>query len=231
MSKKKKNNKPNDPPKTMEEALGPRAQEEAPPSPPPLSEETTQGIANIEAEMKLNDQYPEGDPAPPATESQSTPKAEEPETPPDTSKTKEMADTPVSNSSPQPVTEPSTPESPAPQVMNPTTLRRVLDFIAGPEFGPDWCRAHMMHISRIPSVIPSPTAWDLPGKAKDELPLLIMTLMQQPGFVQSNWSTLEMLMGSCIDNTEWAVGVLCTIAIFDAIRMIPLAQQMAAEEN
>lgn len=157
---------------------------------------------------------------------------------------------PVSNTDLQPATKPSSPElseSP-PQEGRKKRLERqrideenrrhedevkmqsLLDFVNSSEFSIDWCRMHLLEISRIPNVVPSPTIWDLPPQI--DVAKVVFDVVKSAGFVENSWPSLQVVMGSSVDNVLWSCGVLCTMAIFDAIKLLPLSKEaMKLDDN
>ncbi|MHC4867550.1 MAG: hypothetical protein ACYTEX_26055 [Planctomycetota bacterium] len=149
-----------------------------------------------------------------------------------------LTTTPASNTSPQPATKPSSPElSESPpqgtsdlvededdtrvdEAFDDTGLHNLSRFVNGPEFTIDWCRMHLLEISRIPNVVPSPTMWDLP--AQIDVAKVVFDVVRSKGFVENSWPSLQVVMGSSVDNVLWCCGVLCTMAIFRAIQLLPL---------
>jgi len=99
-------------------------------------------------------------------------------------------------------------------------LRRLIEYVHSSEFSPDWVRMHHCWISRVPSVIPRLTMWDLPNNV-DVYKIIYETILM-PGYIEDCWPSLKLVMNTSIDNVEWTAGVLTTIALFDVIWMIPL---------
>lgn len=148
---------------------------------------------------------------------------------------------PASNISPPPAGMTSTPvlqESPQKELMESDLsktidnigqsnkdphLRRLVEFINDSGITVDWVRLHLGHVSRIPSVIPSITLWN--GPSFEDVAKNVYLTIVALGYVENTWPILKMVMGSSVDNVEWAAGVLCTIALFDTIRV------MAADKN
>ena len=99
-------------------------------------------------------------------------------------------------------------------------LRRLIEYVHSSEFSTDWVRMHHCWISRVPSVIPRLTTWDLPNNV-DVYKIIYETILM-PGYIETCWPSLKLVMNTSIDNVEWTAGVLTTIALFDVIWMIPL---------
>ena len=160
---------------------------------------------------------------------------------------------PVSSTNPQPATKDSTPESreQPPQGKEPNeetlnaiadpgksvdsveelmselndggiNLRRLIEYVHSSEFSTDWVRMHHCWISRVPSVIPRLTTWDLPNNV-DVYKIIYETILM-PGYIETCWPSLKLVMNTSIDNVEWTAGVLTTIALFDVIRMLPFGR-------
>lgn len=100
-------------------------------------------------------------------------------------------------------------------------LRRLKDYVNGELYSINWVRLHLIHMSRIPSALPSLTLWNLPGKF--DVANFVYDVALSPGYVETKWPVLQVLLGSAIDNVEWAVGVLTTLALFDGINLLPYA--------
>ena len=100
-------------------------------------------------------------------------------------------------------------------------LRRLIEFVNGEMYSINWVRLHLVHMSRIPAALPSPTLWKVPEKI--EMAKLVYDVVTSPGYVENQWPVMQILMGPSIDNAEWSVGVLTTLALFDAIRLLPYA--------
>jgi len=103
-------------------------------------------------------------------------------------------------------------------------LRRLVEYVAGKEFSPNWVRLHLVHICRLPSVIPSISLWE--GTTFDEMAKIIYDIIRSPGYIETCWPCLRKVMGSSKDNVEWCCGVLCTMALFDAIKFLPYAGEV-----
>jgi len=99
-------------------------------------------------------------------------------------------------------------------------LRRLIEYVHSSEFSTDWVRMHHCWISRVPSVIPRLTMWDLPNNV-DVYKIIYETILM-PGYIETCWPSLKLVMNTSIDNVEWTAGVLTTIALFDVIQTLPL---------
>lgn len=127
----------------------------------------------------------------------------------------------VSNIDPQPATETCTPDlaGQTQQVMDEPNLRRLKDFVASNVYSPKWVMQHLVQMSNNPKVMPAVTIWGIPGgfdKAE-----LVYNLVIAAGYVDGVWPYLSMIMGKSSGNLEWTASVLTTIALFDAIKMLP----------
>jgi hypothetical protein len=225
-------NKNEEKPKSILEALGARGEETGP---EPTTEEHVMmslGEAGLMDRLE-SEQYPEGPPqeqirekakairdaAVKALVEQATAEVMAMTSLPET----EKQITPASNIAPPPATAKCTQALQA-QEDRPRkneNLRRLIDFVNGEMYSINWVRMHLMHISRIPNALPSPTLWKIPGNL--EVAKLVYDVVLSPGYVENLWPTLEILMGSSVDSTEWCAGVLTTLALFDSIRLLPYA--------
>ena len=134
-----------------------------------------------------------------------------------------MRTTPASNIGPPPVTETSTPESqevPPQETIEDYNLRRLVDFLHGNVYSKRWVNMHLGLVSSNPKVIPAVTIWGIPGSF--DKGQLVYEVATAPGYVEGVWPYLSMLMGRSVGNTEWAAMLLTTIALFDAIKILPL---------
>ena len=130
---------------------------------------------------------------------------------------KEKPTIPASSTVPPPVKGNSIPESPG--LKKSDSLRRLLEFVRSSAFNENYVQLHLNHIARIPSVIPVPAIWNIPGSVS--VARLIYQTIMQPGYVESIWPSLSIVMGTSRDNMEWCCNVLCTLATFDVIRCLP----------
>ena len=102
---------------------------------------------------------------------------------------------------------------------NDSNLRRLKEYIAGPEYEINRVMYQLSSLCSIPQVIPSMTLWDI-QKGVD-FPKLVFELVKTPGFIDNVWPYLKLLLGASKDNTVWAASVLTTIATFEAIKVLP----------
>jgi hypothetical protein len=223
MSKSKKK-KSQSKPESIQDALGPRAETGEKPVDDGIVEQALQR-ANLEERLGANEQYPESPMTPPQEnasqkiEEDAVHKAINPpqantSNPPDP----EPQTTPASKDENQPATETFTPASQE-QTGADHNLRRLQDFIAGPEFNVNWVRLSLTNTARIPNVIPSPTLWAIPANL--DVAQRIHDVLVSPGYVESVWPALRLVMGNSIDNVYWTAGVLSTFGLFDVVRLLP----------
>ncbi len=130
-------------------------------------------------------------------------------------------------------TENSTPASPEPPVEEKKndeidlSLRRLKVYITSGEYSVTWVQLHITSISSFPRVLPTPTIWDIPNDY--DVAKLVYGVVLQPGFIDTVWPYLRLLLGSSKDNVNWAAGVLTTIALFEAIKLLPNTNKSAEE--
>ena len=98
-------------------------------------------------------------------------------------------------------------------------LRRLKVYITSGEYSVTWVQLHITSISSFPRVLPTPTIWDIPNDY--DVAKLVYGVVLQPGFIDTVWPYLRLLLGSSKDNVNWAAGVLTTIALFQAIQLLP----------
>jgi hypothetical protein len=125
---------------------------------------------------------------------------------------------PVSNTVHQPAAVTSILES-ADQPPLDNNLRRLLDFVGGDQFNVNYVQLHINHIVRLPSVVPVPALWDIPGNLN--VAKLVYDTVVSLGYIENVWPSLRLVMGTSVGNTEWCCNVLCTLGLFDVIRVLP----------
>ena len=116
----------------------------------------------------------------------------------------------------------------APPIKDPN-LRRLIEYIHSGEYSITWVQLHITSISSFPRVLPTPTIWDIPNDY--DVAKLVYEVVLQPGFIETVWPYLRLLLGSSKDNVNWAAGVLTTIALFEAIKLLPYANKSAEEKQ
>lgn len=130
-------------------------------------------------------------------------------------------------------TENSTPESVEPPMKKKDEidlpLRRLKVYITSGEYSVTWVQLHITSISSFPRVLPTPTIWDIPNDY--DVAKLVYGVVLQPGFIATVWPYLRLLLGSSKDNVNWAAGVLTTIALFEAIKLLPYTQTNLRRKN
>ena len=97
-------------------------------------------------------------------------------------------------------------------------LRRLIEYVNSSVFNVNWVRMHLVHVVQNPTVVPSFTLWD--GVSTDRVSRIVYDTIRMRGYVENTWPSLRMVMGTSRDNIEWAANVLCTIALFDVIRIL-----------
>lgn len=190
---------------SMEEALESRTSE------PSVDEITQKAMSDMRAEDMVKNLHPE------AVETISS----QPEM--------VTQDIPVLSTDPLPKVEASTRESPEipPQEkhslreLEDSNLRKLREYIHGPEISVNWVQLQLTHLSRIPSAIPSMTLWAISPQVN--IPKAVYAMLLMPGYLENIWPGLKLVMGTSQDNVEWATGVATTMAMFDVIKMLPYA--------
>jgi hypothetical protein len=84
--------------------------------------------------------------------------------------------------------------------------------------------AHMGSILSNPTVVPPLNIWtpDVPIN----VPKLVRSLINQPGYLQQIYPILKVLMGTSFSNIEWTSNVLVTLAFYDMVKVLPFAQHL-----
>lgn len=100
-------------------------------------------------------------------------------------------------------------------------LTRLVDYVHSGEYSAAWVQLHISSISSFPSVLPTPTLWDIPNDM--DIAGLVYQVVLTAGFVENNWPHLRLIMGSSRDNVDWSAAVLTTFALFQAIQLLPFA--------
>lgn len=227
-----KNKKPN----PIEAALGPRMQEEPMPEEPNQDEILAQALSDAGTEERLLSQ-----PEEPTTKPMIPPKSlvgelimtrEDSLTP--VVLTGNSLETRVSNCDPQPVTQSSSQELvEPPQKVNQQTEEELEPnwdselvgfqaYIDGDQFTPSFVSYQLIVICGNPQVIPIMSQWCLPNSL--DVSKLVYDVIQSPGYVESIWPVLKILMGLSVNNSSWAAKVAVTLALFDSIKLFPLAK-------
>jgi len=188
---------------------------------PPLPEIPENGVAKMQEAMgKYGDQEP-------------IPMTPQPRKKEDQGKTfVSNLTAPVSNTIPLPANSDSTLELPAsPRILEfPAPLKIVekeqkplLDFIESSSFSPNWTRQQLLKFDSGENLWPSPNIWHLPPQT--DLGKMMFDVVRSPDYVQKNWPALRVVMGNCIDNTEWTCGVLCFFALCSVLGILGRVQE------
>lgn len=108
-------------------------------------------------------------------------------------------------------------------------LRKLLEYVHGNEYSSAWVQLHITSISSYPNVMPSPTLWDVPNDV--DIAKLVYTVAVSPGYVETTWPYLRLLLGSSRDNVEWAVSVYTTLCLFETVKLLPLVDKNKDEND
>lgn len=119
----------------------------------------------------------------------------------------------ASNTTPLPATPISTPASQASLPSGVDSLRR---FVDSNQFSVNWAQQQLLVI--VPEYLPNFPQWKIPGGVQAEK--LIYDIATGPGYVESKWGALSVILGDSRDNVEFAAGVLCFLAMADAINVV-----------
>lgn len=101
-------------------------------------------------------------------------------------------------------------------------LRRLKEYIAGDEYCVSSVIIHLAQVTANSRVTPRISLWDKPNEM-EEIGKLVYNVATSAGFVDNVWPYLSIVMGSSRDNTTWCSYVLTTIALFEAMKILPFA--------
>lgn len=83
---------------------------------------------------------------------------------------------------------------------------------------------HIVTLCAQPMVTPSTTTWDFRDRAS--VPDMVLALLNQPGYLESIWPSLKIIMSDNKGNAAWCAGISTTIAFFDTIRVLPALEEL-----
>jgi len=204
------------------------------PKPPMLPEIPTSDVAEMQGLMeKYGDQPPESEPQK-RTPSQEIPEvltmSEQEATILEPLKTSVFSTIPLPPTFDSILELPASPLFPAmPTSLTPQTPSKVkeqkplLDFIESNSFSPNWTRQQLLKFDSGENLWPSPNIWHLPPQT--DLGKMMFDVVRSPDYVQKNWPALRVVMGNCIDNTEWTCGVLCFFALCSVLGILGRVQE------
>ena len=86
---------------------------------------------------------------------------------------------------------------------------------------------HIVALCAQPMTTPSTTTWAFKDRAM--IPEMVFALLNQPGYLEGIWPSLEVVMGSNKGNAAWTAGIATTIAFFDVIRTLPVIKELKNE--
>lgn len=118
--------------------------------------------------------------------------------------------------------ESSSPESAPPKMPPPPPDPLLLELIA--YIRRDW-RPHAvaMHLralcSQLPAVCPPYSLWNIPRRV--DVSQLVHDCIHSPGYIESVWPSIRLVMGSNVGNVTWCASVLTSFALFSVIGMLP----------
>jgi hypothetical protein len=78
--------------------------------------------------------------------------------------------------------------------------------------------AQMGQILSNSATIPHIDHWT--SAVRVDMPKLVYQIIMFPGYIDEVWSTLKVVMGTSLTNTQWSTSVLITLAFYDATRRI-----------
>ena len=86
---------------------------------------------------------------------------------------------------------------------------------------------HIVSLCAEPLTTPSTTTWAYKDRAM--IPEMVLSLLNQPGYLEGIWPSLKIIMGSNAGNSAWCAGIATTIAFFDIIRSLPTLKELQNE--
>ena len=86
---------------------------------------------------------------------------------------------------------------------------------------------HIVSLCAEPLTTPSTTTWAYKDRAM--IPEMVLSLLNQPGYLDGIWPSLKIIMGSNAGNSAWTAGISTTIAFFDIIRSLPTLKELQNE--
>lgn len=75
-----------------------------------------------------------------------------------------------------------------------------------------------------PNMVPSTTTWNMPKR--ERLPAMVYKTLIAPGFLDTIYPALKIVMGSNIGNTDWTASTSITFAFFGVIWTLPYILEM-----
>lgn len=151
-------------------------------------------------------------------------------------------ETPVSNDESQPVTIPSSLEFQEPpqriipiptEAMKQQAAReanapaedielvKLMEYLDGDGFAYSSVAFQLRTICGNPQVIPTMSQWQIPPAL--DVTRLVYDILMSPGYIESIWPILKILLGTNIGNSVWTGNIAITLALFDALKLFPLA--------
>lgn len=103
-------------------------------------------------------------------------------------------------------------------------LQALLEYVREDGFVVSTVAMNILLICGQPIVSPTTTTWMVP-KGTD-VPKLVYTLLLTPGYLESIWPSLKVMLGLSSGNAAWASGVATTIAFFDTVKMLPYLEEL-----
>ena len=88
---------------------------------------------------------------------------------------------------------------------------------------------HIVTLCAEPMTTPSTTTWDFKDRAM--IPDMVLSLLNQPEYIEGIWPSLKIVMGSNKGNSAWSAGIATTIAFFDVIRSLPTIEELKNEST
>lgn len=121
----------------------------------------------------------------------------------------------------------SSPELPEPESQDPQYTKFVEHVLLN--LTESYVAAHLGMVVANPQVIPRIPLWK--PSARLNIPQLILTLINQPGYLEKNFEVLRIIMGDSFHNTAWAANILITLAFFDVIKLLPFAEHIPSAKQ
>lgn len=103
-------------------------------------------------------------------------------------------------------------------------LTALREHIMGTGFTVSGVAFHIVALCSQPMTVPVTTSWDF--KDRPMIPEMVFALLRQPGYLESIWPCLKVVMADNRGNAIWTAGIATTIALFDVIRTLPALKEM-----
>jgi hypothetical protein len=100
-------------------------------------------------------------------------------------------------------------------------LIKFMEYLDGDNFAYSSVAFQLRAICGNPQVIPVMSQWQIPPAL--DVTRLVYDILLSPGYIESIWPVLKILLGTNIGNSVWTGNIATTLAVFDAMKLFPLA--------